>query len=168
MRYLWVLLFCSYCYAEPALPEFTQRSPAAWINSPPLKAADFKGSVLLLDIWTFECWNCYRSFPWLNDLSARFAGKGLKVVGIHSPEFDRERAPAAVAAKAAEFGFKHPVMIDNDFAYWKALNNQYWPSFYLVDKRGVIRQRFVGETHQGDAQAQKIEAALNALLLERP
>ncbi|MDW5418576.1 redoxin domain-containing protein [Iodobacter sp. CM08] len=168
MRYLCLLImvFSLRAHANPALPEFTRHDAAAWVNSKPLRVADLRGSVVFLDVWTFECWNCYRSFPWLNDLSAKIPA--LKMIGIHSPEFDRERDPAAVAAKAAEYGFKHPVMIDNDFAYWKALDNHYWPSFYLVDKRGMIRYRFAGETHNGDAQAQKIEAAVQVLLLERP
>ena len=49
----------------------------------------------------------------------------LRVVGIHSPEYERERDATAVAAKTREFGLHHPVMIDNDFAYWRALDNKY-------------------------------------------
>lgn len=56
------------------------------------------------------------------------------------------------------------VMIDNDFAYWKALGNAYWPTFYVVDKSGAIRGTYVGETHAEDAKARKIEAQLRALL----
>ncbi len=150
---------------KPA-PELTRSDPASWINSPPLQLADLRGQVVLLDIWTFECWNCYRSFPWLKDLEARLGPRGLAVIGIHSPELERERDPAAVAAKVAEFGLPHPVMIDNDFAYWKALGNRYWPAFYLIDKQGRIRHRFVGETHAGEPQALRIEAAVRELLAE--
>jgi thiol-disulfide isomerase/thioredoxin len=90
----------------------------SWVNSAPLRLRDLRGQVVLLDVWTFECWNCYRSFPWLNDLESRLRPEGLRVVGIHSPEYDRERDTAAVAAKTREFGLHHPVMIDNDLAYW--------------------------------------------------
>ena len=151
--------------ATPA-PEFTRSDAASWINSPPLRLEDLRGQVVLLDVWTFECWNCYRSFPWLNDLESRLGPRGLRVVGIHSPEFERERDRAAVAAKVAEFRLEHPVMIDNDFAYWKALGNRYWPAFYLIDKQGRIRERFVGETHAGEPRALRIEEAARALLAE--
>lgn len=150
---------------KPA-PEFTRSDAASWINSPPLRLADLRGQVVLLDIWTFECWNCYRSFPWLNDLESRLGPRGLRVIGIHSPEFEHERDRTAVAAKVAEFGLAHPVMIDNDFAYWKALGNRYWPAFYLIDKQGRIRERFVGETHAGEPRALRIEETLRALLAE--
>lgn len=149
-------------------PEFTHVQPQDWLQSPPLRLADLRGQVLLLDVWTFDCWNCYRSFPWLNALQARLGPQGLRVIGIHSPEFERERDPAAVARKMAEFGLQHPVMLDSDFSYWRALGNRYWPAWYLVDRQGRIRGRHVGEMHEGDARAQRIEDELRVLLAERP
>ena len=59
-------------------------------------------------------------------------------------------------------------MIDNDFSYCKALNNQYWPAFYLIDKRGKIRYRFAGETHCGDSRAREIELRIGELIAEQP
>ena len=161
-------LICAQALAAPPMlvPEFTSLDARDWVNSAPLRRADLRGKVVLLDIWTFECWNCYRSFPWLNGLEERLGPRGLRVVGIHSPEYDRERDRAAVAAKVREFGLRHPVMIDNDFRYWKALGNRFWPAFYLIDKRGLIRHRYIGETREGDAQAETIEAAVIELLTE--
>jgi glutathione peroxidase-family protein len=147
-------------------PEFTHERPADWINSKPLRIADLRGKVVLIDVWTFECWNCYRSFPWLKLVEKRYGPEGLWVIGVHSPEFDRERDREAVAAKAREFGLDHPVMIDNDFTYWGALGNRFWPAFYLVDRQGRIRYRFFGETHEGDPRARQIEDAVEKLLSE--
>ena len=160
----WILAPTGLATESRAAPEFTQTALAAWINSPPLRLAGLRGKVVLIDVWTFECWNCYRSFPWLKSVEARFGPKGLVVVGVHSPELERERDPKAVAAKVHEFGLGHPVMIDNDFRYWKALGNRVWPAFYLIDQQGRIRERFVGETHAGEPQAKRIEAAIADLL----
>lgn len=154
--------------ATAQLPEFTHRSADSWINSAPLSVRDLRGSVVLLDIWTFDCWNCYRSFPWLNEVARRYAAQGLQVIGVHTPEFRHEKKRANVVAKVAEFELDHPVMMDNDFSYWKALGNRYWPAFYLVDHQGSVRGVFVGETHSGDARAVEIEAAIEALLAELP
>lgn len=147
-------------------PEFTQTDAAEWLNSPPLSLADLRGDVVLIDFWTFACWNCYRSFPWLNTLEATFADEPFRVIGVHSPEFEYEKDPAAVAEKIAEFELKHPVMIDNAHRYWRAIGNRYWPAFYLLDKQGNIRDVFIGETHAGDKQSKRIEAAIAALLAE--
>jgi thiol-disulfide isomerase/thioredoxin len=131
-----------------------------------MRIADLRDKVVLIDVWTFDCWNCYRSFPWLKSVEDRYGPKGLNVIGVHSPEFERERDREAVAAKVREFGLDHPVMIDNDFTYWDALGNRFWPAFYLVDKQGRIRHRFFGETHEGDPRAGQIESAIEKLLSE--
>jgi hypothetical protein len=60
----------------------------------------------------------------------------------------------------------YPVMMDNEYSYWKALANQYWPTFYIVDKQGYIRARFVGETHSSSVRANQIEASIKQLLHE--
>ena len=106
------------------LPEFTHNAPVDWLNSSPIRVESLRGKVVLIDFWTFECWNCYRSFPWLNELEGKFSNREFMVIGVHSPEFARERDRAAVAAKVKEFGLQHPVMIDNDFSYWRAMNNR--------------------------------------------
>lgn len=150
---------------EPA-PEFTHSGHRDWINTEPLTLAQLRGMVVLVDFWTFGCWNCYRSFPWLNELEARFEADEFIVVGVHSPEFEHEKSRERVSQKVMEFGLTHPVMIDNDFFYWKAMNNRYWPTFYLIDKKGRIRGSFIGETHAGDKNARAIEKKINQLLQE--
>jgi len=147
-------------------PEFTHHAAAEWLNSKPLTMADLKGSVVLVDVWAFECWNCYRSFPWLNGIAQTYAERGLRVIGVHTPELPSERNRAALVAKIAEYQLHNPVMLDNDYSYWNALGNRYWPAFYLVDRKGVVRGAFVGETHAGDARARQIEAAIEQLLAE--
>lgn len=147
-------------------PEFTHDDPRDWINSEPLQLSDLRGRVLLIDIWTFDCWNCYRSFPWLKALEAQFSDESFQVIGVHSPEFEHEKVRANIETKVDEFGLEHPIMIDNDFSYWRALDNRYWPAFYLIDKQGNLRAVFVGETHAGDVQARRIEQMISTLLAE--
>lgn len=152
--------------APRAAPEFTHAESGEWINSEPLSIESLQGTVLLVDFWTFDCWNCYRSFPWLRSLEERFAGRAFKVIGVHSPEFDHERRRDNVLRKVKEFELDHPIMIDNDFSYWKAIGNRYWPAFYVIDKQGLIRRTFVGETHSGDNRAMTIERVIGQLLDE--
>lgn len=154
--------------AEPpwAAPEFTHTSDRDWINSAPLTWADLDGKVVLVDFWTYGCWNCYRSFPWLSGLEAQFEDREFAVLGVHTPEFEHEKDRARVAAKVVEFGLSHPVMIDNDFSYWKAMKNRYWPTFYLIDKAGRVRASYIGEIHSGDSSARAVEAKIKELLQE--
>ena len=146
--------------------EFHHNKTKDWINSEPLTLDDLKGKVILLDFWTFDCWNCYRSFPWMNALEKRLESKGLQVIGVHTPEFEHEKIRTNIETKAKEFKLHHPIMIDNDFTYWRAMHNKYWPAFYIIDKRGQVRSVFFGETHDGDGQAKEIERTIFALLSE--
>lgn len=147
-------------------PEFPHTRQASWLNSPPLTLASLRGKVVLLDIWTTDCWNCYRSFPWLRGVTDRFSGRGLVVIGVHSPEFEHEKDRRAIAARLAQYQLTNPQMLDDDFAYWRRLDNQYWPAFYLIDRQGRIRQLLVGEQHSGDRSARNFEAAIDTLLDE--
>lgn len=149
-----------------AAPEFTHAGAADWIGSAPLRLEQLRGKVVLLDVWTFACWNCYRSFPWLNTVQERYAARGLQIVGVHTPEFEHEKVRASVEQKIRQYKLAHPVMLDNDFSYWKALANRYWPAFYLIDRQGRVRATYAGETHGGDAQARRIESDIEALLAE--
>ncbi|MEM8844730.1 MAG: thioredoxin-like domain-containing protein [Pseudomonadota bacterium] len=148
------------------LPEFTENALEDWINSPPLSVSDLEGKVVMLDIWTYGCWNCYRSIPWMLTLEERFGKDRFQIIGIHTPEFDHEHERKNVIAKTREFNVTHPVMMDNDFSYWKALRNRYWPTFYIVDKQGDVRGVFIGETHENTARANQMESLIAQLLQE--
>ena len=158
----------SHAQEQVRAPAFTHAGRQDWINSLPLQLADLRGDVVLVDFWTSDCWNCYRSFPWLNAMERRLAPQGLRIIGVHTPEFDREKVREHVMARIAEFKLKHPVMVDNDRSYWRAMHNQYWPAYYLIDKKGYVRAVYYGETHAGDRQAGQIEGTIRQLLSERP
>lgn len=152
--------------APSPAPEFTHSAPVDWINSKPLKIADIEGRVVLLDFWTYGCWNCTRSIPWVKEIEKQFEGQGLMVIGVHTPEFKHEKNRFRVKEQVDKLGLEHPVMVDNDFSYWNAMNNRYWPTFYLIDKSGRVRDRFIGEIHSGDERARKIEERIQTLLAE--
>jgi len=101
-------------------------------------------------------------------LNERYAPRGLKVIGVHAPEFPHERKPENVRDQVAALGIDYPVVLDNDFAIWDGLGNRYWPAFYLLDKDGVIRKVLTGETHAETAPAKAFEAAIERLLPPAP
>lgn len=84
------------------------------------------------------------------------------MIGIHSPEFEFEKKRSQVEKVANRYHMDYPIVMDNDFRYWKALGNRYWPSFYLVDRNGKIIFQAEGEMHQG----QKISGKFERLIQE--
>jgi hypothetical protein len=88
------------------------------------------------------------------------------VVSVHTPEFESHKKRTVVERSAQEYGLRQPIYMDNDYAFWKALGNEYWPSFYLVDKRGRIRTSSIGEMHAGTGRTERFEALMRQLLAE--
>ena len=124
-------------------PEF--RGISNWINSPPLTMQELRGQVVLIDFWTYTCVNCIRTLPYLKEWHAKYADKGLTIVGVHTPEFEFEKVTENVVRSAEEYGLGWPIAQDNDFKTWRDYANRYWPAKYLVDQHGAIRYRHFGE-----------------------
>ncbi|MGI0493451.1 thioredoxin family protein [Alkalinema pantanalense CENA528] len=128
---------------QPMLPEFQDIDQ--WLNSAPLSIRDLKGNVVLIQIWTFGCINCQRTLPSILRWHQQYAAKGLRVIGIHTPEFGYERDVGNVKRAVQQHGITYPIAIDNRFTMWKAYNNEYWPHLFLADRQGVIQYDHIGE-----------------------
>jgi thiol-disulfide isomerase/thioredoxin len=88
-------------------------------------------NVVLVEFWTYTCFNCQNVQPHINSWHDAYAGEGLQVVGVHTPEFGFEREYANVRSAVREAGIEYPVVLDNAYATWEAYDNRYWPAIYL-------------------------------------
>ncbi len=143
--------------AQPA-PELTGDR---WLNSEPLRMEELRGRVALVEFWTFGCFNCRNVEPHVKSWHARYAEQGLVVIGVHCPEFARERELANLRSYLRAHAITYPVLVDNDFRTWRAYGNRYWPAFYLIDKRGRIRH-----TRFGEGGYDETDAKIRQLLAE--
>ena len=116
-----------------------------WINSEALSLEDLRGRVVLVDFWTYTCINCIRTLPYLRDWNDKYSGRGLTIVGVHSPEFEFEKEESKVREAIARERVTWPVAMDNDFDTWRAYSNRWWPHKYLIDQHGRIRYHHIGE-----------------------
>ena len=148
---------------EPKAPPITNE---VWLNTQPLTQADLDGKVVLVDFWTFGCINCTRTIPAVRELYHLYNDKGLIVVGVHSPEFNYEKDLQNVKDAITRLDVPYPVAIDNDFQTWNSFNNRYWPTLYLIDRRGVIRLEHIGELHQDTDGWRRMTAMIETLLKE--
>jgi thiol-disulfide isomerase/thioredoxin len=123
-----------------------------WINSEPLKLKDLRGRVVLIEFWTFGCYNCRNTLPFVKSWDDRYREKGLTVIGVHSPEFDNEREVENLRREVASLGIRYPVVTDNDYQTWDAYNVAAWPTTFLLDKQGRIRWMHVGEGDYDEAE----------------
>ncbi|MGH7655215.1 MAG: cytochrome c biogenesis protein/redoxin [Gemmatimonadaceae bacterium] len=128
---------------DAPLPAFD--GATEWINSPPLTPEALKGKVVLVDFWTFACYNCLNALPHVKALAAKYGDKGLVVVGVHTPELARERVLGNVRREVKRLGITYAVVVDNDYKIWNAFHNEYWPAAYYADKTGKLRFYHFGE-----------------------
>ena len=141
-------------------PEFT--GITQWLNSDPLTLASLKGKVVLVDFWTYTCINCIRTLPHLTNWYNQYKDEGLVIVGVHAPEFAFEKETKNVQKALIEHAINYPVAQDNNFATWKAYDNQYWPAKYLIDANGQVRY-----THFGEGEYEETEQHIRFLLKEK-
>jgi thiol-disulfide isomerase/thioredoxin len=140
-------------------PEFTNDT---WLNvDTPLRLADLRGRVVMVEMWTFGCINCQNVMPALKEWHAKYKDQGLVIIGNHYPEFSYEEDLTNLKDAVARFDIRYPVTQDNDGATWKAYKNRYWPTLYLIDKQGHIRY-----VHIGEGGYKETEENIKALLEE--
>jgi peptide-methionine (R)-S-oxide reductase len=136
-------------------------STGQWINSDATTLESLRGRVVLVDFWTFGCYNCRNTLPTLKKFDAAYRDKGLTIVGVHTPESDYEKNFDKIQAAVKSNGIKYPVVTDTDGETWRAYNIEAWPTVVILDKQGRIRYSHVGE---GEYDVQ--EKVIRTLLAE--
>lgn len=90
-----------------------------------------------------------------------YKAQGLVVIGNHYPEFNYEADLENLKQAVEDLEVNYPVAQDNDGKTWRAYDNHYWPTLYLIDKRGHIRY-----IHIGEGRYDETERAIQTLLAE--
>ncbi len=99
--------------------------------------------------------------PSLRAWHQQYTDKGLVVIGNHFPEFSYEKDLDNLKQAVIDLDVPYPVAQDNAGVNWRAYNNRYWPTMYLIDKNGRIRY-----IHIGEGRYDETEQAIQALLAE--
>lgn len=143
--------------ARPSTPSLG--GATEWLNSEPLGPAELRGRVVLVDFWTFTCINWLRTQPYIRAWSTAYRREGLLVIGVHTPEFSFEHDIDRVRVASRERGIDYPIVVDNDYAIWRAFDNNYWPAQYFIGIDGAVRDH-----HFGEGRYEQSERVLQKLL----
>ena len=134
-----VLISAKNAKTAPALAD------GKWINSEALTLAGLRGRVVMVDFWTFGCYNCVNTLPTVKGLDAKYREKGLTVIGVETPETEQERVFDNLMAAVKKRGINYPVLTDYESRTWESFGVNAWPTIVILDKQGRIRYRHVGE-----------------------
>ena len=115
---------------------------------------------MLVQFGTYTCINWLRTLPYVRAWAQKYR-QGLVVIGVHTPEFAFEKKLENVRRAVQQMKLDFPIAVDNDYAIWRAFDNQYWPALYFIDARGRLR-----EHHFGEGEYERSEKAIRGLLAE--
>jgi len=139
-----------------------------WLFSPRLTAASRSGKVVLVEFCTYTCVNWLRTMPYVRAWSQKYRER-LLVIGVHTPEFPFERDVENVQRALGRMNVDFPIVLDNDYAIWRAFDNHYWPALYFMDLQGRVRHHHFGEGEyeQSERVIQQLVASAGATAIDQ-
>ena len=167
--------------AEPAAPAPADLPPPemlgeadtltgldGWLNTDAASLEEIRAAntVTVVQFWTFGCHNCKNTLDALSRLYADFGGRGVEIVGVHSPEFSYEADVDNIIEAAADLGVTWPIALDThkrNFHRWQEGPTGYWPRVYVIDDDNQIRFDRRGD---GAATYQELYETVERLLTD--
>jgi thioredoxin family protein/AhpC/TSA family protein len=130
--------------AEISAPDFPP--DLVWFNAPFVRMGTLLGAnAPLVWFWDMASVNSLRALPYLLEWHRRYEPFGLRVIGVHSPQFDFGHDPENVRSAVERLEIPFPVASDSEYEIWRRYGNEVWPALYLWDRKGVLRHYHFGE-----------------------
>jgi cytochrome c-type biogenesis protein len=113
----------------------------------PVTLAEQQGTAVLVNKWATWCRPCVREMPALETLYQKYRGQGFEVIGI---AIDRPGSEGAVERVASERGVTYPIWLDPEDDFTPTFRSTGVPESVLIDRNGVVVQRWPGAIQEGD------------------
>jgi peroxiredoxin len=151
------ILLCSSGGSCAATSLLSKRAPdfrRVDLRNAPVHLADYRGKIVLLNFWATWCAPCLYEMPRFVEWQTKYGTRGLQVLGVSMDDAD-----SPVRRLSRKLHINYPVMMGDE-----RLGELYGgilglPVTYLIDRKGIVRVRFQGET-----DLSKIEEQLKVLL----
>ena len=138
-------------------PAFPPR--LSWVNVASLRMDQQQGHPVLIEFWDFCRANSLRTLPYMKAWRERYAGAGLRVIGVHTAGFETSSDPQRVREAGVRLGIEYPVAIDTEHEIWDEYENLGWPARYLFTASSTLF-----DYHYGEGAYAETELAIQELL----
>ncbi|HTI65596.1 MAG TPA: TlpA family protein disulfide reductase [Gemmatimonadaceae bacterium] len=112
--------------------------------------ADYKGQVVILNIWATWCEPCQVEIPKLEKLYQEYGDKGLKLVAVSIDDYVSEDS---IRSFARTYGMTFEILHDSTHAIERQYQATGYPETFVIGKEGTIRKKWIGPddwTSQGN------------------
>lgn len=136
-------------YLGDAFYEVGVGSPAPGFNAVDIASptgelktlSDYRGQVVLLNIWATWCGPCKQEMPSMERLHQEYAPNGLAVVAV---SVDAPGMDTQIRDFVSNYGLTFDVLYDQHELFRAVYRYAGVPETYLIDRSGVIRRRWLG------------------------
>jgi thiol-disulfide isomerase/thioredoxin len=138
----------------PSQAEQTGKAAPDWqlpdMAGKPLKLADFKGKVVVLDFWATWCPPCRAEIPGLVAIQKKYADQGLSIIGVSVDE----QGPRVVKPFIARFAINYPVVMGNEKVLADYGGISAIPTTFVIDRQGNVVAVHEGYTDQATFESE--------------
>lgn len=127
--------------------------------------ADYKGQVVILNIWATWCDPCRVEIPTLEKLYKEYGSKGLKLVAVSIDDYVGEDS---IRAFARNFGMTFEILHDSTHAIERQYQATGYPETFVIGKEGTIRKKWIGPDDWTSLGNRALVAQLLGLESPRP
>jgi len=114
---------------------------------------ELKGHVVLVYFWDYTNLGCLNALPYIRAWREKYRRLGLRMVGVHTPEFPFGRSAVAVRNAVNNLGIKNSILLDGEYEVWNSYGNRTWPGFFVINAEGTIVYSDVGECAYGNIES---------------
>lgn len=129
---------------QPAAPQEGFPAPDFTLfdaNGTAVHLADFRGQVVVLNLWASWCGPCQAEMPAIQHVSSAYAPKGLVVLAVNTTFQDQKKAVLAFVEKNQ---LTFPILFDDDGAVSRSYQIRSMPTTFFIDADGMIRRVVIG------------------------
>ena len=123
-----------------------------WKNAT-IQAKDLKGKVLVVDFYATWCGPCMAAIPKNNELLKQYGSKGMLLLGVCTSSRGQEK----FAANAKQYGIIYPIARDATQKVAQAWAVQSYPTYAVVDRKGIVRAVGLRPSHVEDVVKKLLE-----------